>query len=399
MCDPFEGFNEAKYVSDVPGTSLSDITEWMANSVHEGMNDTYAHNICRDGFGLIVKILRDIKSSWKLLLTELETFLEDMNETLDDNEIIAAAGMLHRQYLLSIYYFQRQLFYHERYVTYLTGQVTSKESTITPGVFQPDFQQEHDALKVVGLRLNALRQRTTAVLDMVLSLNSIKQTMLQSQDAKIAIGQGESVRKLTLITMAFLPPSFVASVFGINTKQTQSSQIWVFVVVTIAFSLVSMCAVLLRIAQHSTRKAEAFEGTGSEKEGFIVQRWISSALAAKWMLTFRFKSTKYDTELGIPLPGNKKAVRRIQIIKAIEAIQFQRCRRKEGTLWRMGRDRQVNVSRVRSLTPQSQRSEPTESRCVDISEMKDQWSRIAGEVAHSLVWPTLSSSTLSCSII
>ena len=31
-----------------------------------------------DGFGCIVKILRDIKSSWKLLLGEMEDFLEDL---------------------------------------------------------------------------------------------------------------------------------------------------------------------------------------------------------------------------------------------------------------------------------------------------------------------------------
>jgi hypothetical protein len=35
-------------------------------------------NVGNDGFGLVAKILRDIKSSWKSMLTALETFLEDI---------------------------------------------------------------------------------------------------------------------------------------------------------------------------------------------------------------------------------------------------------------------------------------------------------------------------------
>lgn len=159
---------------DMPGVALSNVHEWISECLHADMSHDYAKNICNDGFGFTIKILRDIKSSWKLLLTALETFLEDINETFEDQEFIDSAGFLHRQYLLSIDYFQRQLFYHERYVTYLIGQVTSQESNIIPTVFRPDFIQEGDALKVVGLRLNALRQRTTAVLDMILNLNSIK---------------------------------------------------------------------------------------------------------------------------------------------------------------------------------------------------------------------------------
>lgn len=292
MCDPIDGFDKAHYVSDIPGTALSDITEWMSDCLHEQMSQSYALNICTDGFGLIVKILRDIKSSWKLMLTELETFLEDMNENLDDDEFIAAAGFLHRQYLLSIDYFQRQLFYHERYITYLISQMKIQDPTLVPSVFKPDFLQESDALKVVGLRLNALRMRTTSVLDMILSLNSIKQTAIQTQDAKIAISQGEYIRRLTQVTMAFLPPSFVASVFGMNTVETEGLKIWMFVLVAILFSLVSMSAVLLRLVHHPQRKpatpAVAMQGHEPSKI------WGRPNLP----VSLRSRPTPHDLEIG-----------------------------------------------------------------------------------------------------
>jgi hypothetical protein len=40
------------------------------------------------------------------------------NENYDDEDFVKSATFLHRYFLLSIDYFQRQLFYHERYVTY-----------------------------------------------------------------------------------------------------------------------------------------------------------------------------------------------------------------------------------------------------------------------------------------
>jgi hypothetical protein len=99
------------------------------------MSQHYAVNINKDGFGLIAKIVREIKSSWKLLLTALEIFLDDIvrsrasvshlwsltrraqNENFDDQEFIDAVELLHGHFLLSIDYFQRQLFYHERFLT------------------------------------------------------------------------------------------------------------------------------------------------------------------------------------------------------------------------------------------------------------------------------------------
>ncbi len=89
------------------------------------------------------------------------------NENFNDQEFIDAAGFLHRHFLVNIDYFQRQFFYHERFLTYLTSPPTHRESMVSPTVFRQDFMQENDAMRPLGLRLGALRTRTTTVLEMV----------------------------------------------------------------------------------------------------------------------------------------------------------------------------------------------------------------------------------------
>ncbi len=95
------------------------------------------------------------------------------NENFEDEEFIDAAPFLHRQFILNIDYIQRQLFYHRRYVTYLIGPATHPETNIMPSIYLQDLVQESDALGFVDLRLKALRDRTTSVLDMV-SLTIVK---------------------------------------------------------------------------------------------------------------------------------------------------------------------------------------------------------------------------------
>lgn len=52
--------------------------DWIRKSLDESTPDKHFEELTRDGFGLVVKVLREIKSTWKLLLTEFETFLEDI---------------------------------------------------------------------------------------------------------------------------------------------------------------------------------------------------------------------------------------------------------------------------------------------------------------------------------
>ena len=78
FCDPFPGFEQSAYVPDVPGGSLPPLDDWANGLLSSNTPDEYLDRLAADGFGFVTKILRDIKSSWKLLLSDMETFLEDL---------------------------------------------------------------------------------------------------------------------------------------------------------------------------------------------------------------------------------------------------------------------------------------------------------------------------------
>lgn len=73
---------------------------------------------------------------------------------------------MHREFILYIDFFQRQLFYHRRYVAYLITHAVNIDRYIIPTLFHADISQENDALQVLDLRLKAVRERTTTVLEM-----------------------------------------------------------------------------------------------------------------------------------------------------------------------------------------------------------------------------------------
>lgn len=78
LCDPFPDFENSGYISDIPGNSLPPLADWMEGLLSHDTAEPYLDRLRVDGFGFTVKILRDIKSSWKLLLSEMETFLETL---------------------------------------------------------------------------------------------------------------------------------------------------------------------------------------------------------------------------------------------------------------------------------------------------------------------------------
>jgi hypothetical protein len=160
---------------------------------------------------------------------------------------MSAASYLHRQFLLNLDIFQRDLFYHRRYVGYLIQHKDNLERFIVPTMFLQDLQQEEGALVVLDSRLKAIRVRTTTVLEMVLNITSIEQARLSSDilklqrtDAKVAFQQGESIKRLTLLNMFYLPPSFVAAAYGMNTTMTQGTQLWGFVLIAIFLTGITM---------------------------------------------------------------------------------------------------------------------------------------------------------------
>lgn len=78
FCEPFQGFEQSGYVHDIPGNSMPPLSQWVTDSINPDSPQDHFQRLMADGFGLVVKILRDIKSSWKLLLGEMEEFLEDI---------------------------------------------------------------------------------------------------------------------------------------------------------------------------------------------------------------------------------------------------------------------------------------------------------------------------------
>jgi len=117
---------------------------------------------------------------------------------------------------------------------------------------------------------------------MIISLNSIKQArlagemaQLQREDALVSLDQGEAIRRLTLINMAFLPPSFIAGVFGMNTTATQNTQIWAFAVTALSFLVVTMIFSLsgLIVRRKKMEKKHSSNSTSYELLGIKLSEW------------------------------------------------------------------------------------------------------------------------------
>jgi hypothetical protein len=78
FCDPFESYQETGYVEDIPGQGMLSLSSWLQEALSTQSSEDHLHRLTADGFGLVVKILRDIKTSWKIFLSEVEEFLENL---------------------------------------------------------------------------------------------------------------------------------------------------------------------------------------------------------------------------------------------------------------------------------------------------------------------------------
>ena len=78
FCEPFKDFELSGYRQDIIGESMPPISRWVADAINANTSDEHLQRVGHDGYGLVVKILRDIKSTWKLLLSEMENFLEEV---------------------------------------------------------------------------------------------------------------------------------------------------------------------------------------------------------------------------------------------------------------------------------------------------------------------------------
>ena len=80
--------------------------------------------------------------------------------------MLKVAPQIHREFLLNVHFFQRQITYHQRYVSYLINHAQDTRH-IYPTRFKSEMSQENDALMVLNSRLKAVIDHTTAALEMV----------------------------------------------------------------------------------------------------------------------------------------------------------------------------------------------------------------------------------------
>ena len=94
FCEPFQDSKSLAIDRDIPGNAMLPLSEWVTKAINEETPQEHLDRLGFDGYGLIVKVLRDIKTSWKLLLGDMEDFLEDFVSRLGRFRQIALT--LHR---------------------------------------------------------------------------------------------------------------------------------------------------------------------------------------------------------------------------------------------------------------------------------------------------------------
>ncbi|KAK0724025.1 hypothetical protein B0T21DRAFT_48532 [Apiosordaria backusii] len=217
--DPYIQMDDARFAPNIPGDVQHRLESWVTNLIHTDSPEPFVNDLCNDGFGMICMVLREIKTSWKLFLNEMEAFLENLQRL-----------------------------------------------SIIPSTFARDLLQEKEAMNVVCTRFNALRTRTGAILDAATNLNAIKlarisQNMMEMQrkDAEIAFRQNESIRWLTIVNMVFLPATFIASVYGMNILENSkpSWSLWSFALVATILTVVTLMLAMSKFGSLAIRSVKS----------------------------------------------------------------------------------------------------------------------------------------------
>ena len=80
ICSPYMNFDDAHLTTEIPGNVQMPISSWIADFINEKSPCEFLEDLRQDGFGFVLKVLREIKTTWKLLLNEIGVFLEDLIE-------------------------------------------------------------------------------------------------------------------------------------------------------------------------------------------------------------------------------------------------------------------------------------------------------------------------------
>tara|TARA_R110002003_G_scaffold39_14_gene2531 strand:- start:1110 stop:1481 length:372 start_codon:yes stop_codon:yes gene_type:complete len=74
--DSYIDLSAAHFTVDVPGGVQHPPRSWITQFVNSQTPEALLRDLGEDGFGFVNRILREIKSTWKLLLNDIEYFLE-----------------------------------------------------------------------------------------------------------------------------------------------------------------------------------------------------------------------------------------------------------------------------------------------------------------------------------
>ncbi|KAI5858609.1 hypothetical protein BZA05DRAFT_8832 [Tricharina praecox] len=76
---------------------------------------------------------------------------------------------------------------------------------------------------------------------MIFSAVQVDQSIQTLKEGVLVYEQAESMRRLTYLTVFFLPATFIATIFGMNSPATSSPPLWLYFVVSVPLSVVSFC--------------------------------------------------------------------------------------------------------------------------------------------------------------
>ncbi|CCX12131.1 Similar to DNA-directed RNA polymerase II subunit RPB1; acc. no. P35074 [Pyronema omphalodes CBS 100304] len=88
------------------------------------------------------------------------------------------------------------------------------------------------------LFLQQLKQEVSTTIDMVFNTVQVDHGVLALKQGDLVYHQSESMKRLTYLTVFFLPATFVATIFGMNGPSTADPPLWLFFVVVVPISVV-----------------------------------------------------------------------------------------------------------------------------------------------------------------
>ncbi|KAK5659720.1 hypothetical protein OQA88_931 [Cercophora sp. LCS_1] len=201
----------------------------------------------------------------RLVLNDQAKFLAALSSALDEIELTMERGIDVPQSWRD---------YPPRWRTHLFHQMESIE-------YLKGVLKRENALSSASKRLKVMTQRVEGTYQVLMSAMSI----LESEKA---IEQAEVVTRLTNLAFLFIPPTFVAGVFGMNINEFENKLTWwIWVAITVG---ITAFAYIVRYRQRLTTAVRHAPSTvrALRWDMLVAQlrRWTQVIRSAKWLAEF-----------------------------------------------------------------------------------------------------------------